>query len=397
MKLTERIKQVKPSPTLSLDAKAKALKASGEDVVNLGVGEPDFNTPAHIKAAGVKAIEDNFTRYTAAGGILDLKEAVVEKFKNDNDLDYSVDQVVINCGGKHTLYNLAQALFEAGDEVIVPAPYWVSYPSIVELAGAKAVIVPTREGNQFKMTPDELREAVGPNTRALILNSPSNPTGAIYDRKELELLAEVILDKNLTVISDEIYEKLIFDGREFSSPANLGEEMKERTIIAHGVAKTYAMTGWRIGFMAGPVEAAKAVNKLQSQSTSNPCSIAQKAAVAALAGPQDEVERMRAAFEQRRDYVVDALNQIPGVSCFKPGGAFYVFPNLSSYYGKSAGGRTIQGSTDLADYILEKVKVAVVPGAAFGEEACVRMSYAASIDDLRKGVERMAEALDTLS
>ena len=397
MNLTERINQVAPSPTLSLDTKAKALKASGVDVISFGAGEPDFNTPDHIKAAGIKAIEDNFTRYSPAGGMPDLKEAVVKKFKQDNGLDYNPDQVVVSCGGKHTLYNIAQVLFGPGDEVIIPSPYWVSYPPIVTLAGATPKIVKTREENDFKMTADELKEAVGPNTKAIILNSPSNPTGGLYSKAELEALGRVVLEKELIVISDDIYEKILFDNQTFSNLAMLSPELKERTIIAHGVAKTYAMTGWRIGFMAGPLNVAKAVTKLQSQSTSNPCNIAQKAAAAALNGPDDSVVMMRQAFDERRRYVVETLNAMHDVTCFTPGGAFYVFPNVSAYYGKRFEDREIKGSTDLCDYLLDQARIAIVPGDAFGEDDCIRLSYAISLEQNKRGLERLAEGLSRLA
>ncbi|MEW6265977.1 MAG: pyridoxal phosphate-dependent aminotransferase [Thermodesulfobacteriota bacterium] len=396
MNLAKRISEVAPSPTLSLDAKTKALKASGQDIVNFGVGEPDFDTPEHIKAAAIKAIEDNFTRYTDSGGIPELKAAVAAKFKRDNNLDYAPEQIVISCGGKHALYNLAQALFAEGDEVIIPAPYWVSYPSIVILAGARPVIVPTSEKNGFKMTREDLKRAVNSKTKAVILNSPSNPTGSVYTRAELEALAEVVLEHDLLVISDDIYEKIIYDGLEFVNLANLGPELKARTIIAHGVAKTYAMTGWRIGYLAGPKEVAAAVNKLQSQSTSNPCSIAQKAALAALTGPEDSVTTMRAAFDERRKYLVETLNGMEGVSCLRPGGAFYVFPKVSACYGRKAGNRTITGSNDLADHLLEEAGIAVVPGAAFGDDQCLRLSYAISLADNKKGLSRLAAGLASL-
>ena len=393
MQLAERMSQIKPSPTLALDAKAKALKATGADVINYGVGEPDFDTPDHVKAAGIKAIEDNFTRYTPAGGTMELKEAVCAKFKRDNGLDFTPDQVVINCGGKHTLYNLAQVLFGPGDEVIVPAPYWVSYPPIVALAGATPVIAPTYEANDFKLTPADLEKVITPKTKAIIMNSPSNPTGAVYTRDELSGLAEILLKNRIIVISDDIYEKLIYDGRTFCNMANLSPEMAELTIIAHGLAKTFAMTGWRIGFMAGPKEVASAVTKIQSQSTSNPCAIAQKAGVAALNGPEDSVMTMKKAFEERRTFVVDTLNKIEGVKCFTPGGAFYAFPSVSSYFGKGVGKWKINGSSDLADYLLEEALIAAVPGAAFGEDSCLRLSYAISMEDNKKGLDRMAEAL----
>ncbi|MBU2552619.1 MAG: pyridoxal phosphate-dependent aminotransferase [Proteobacteria bacterium] len=397
MDLAARITQVKPSPTLSLDAKTKALQADGVDVVNFGAGEPDFSTPDYIKQAGIRAIEDNFTRYTPVGGIPELKKAIVDKFKRDNELDYSPDQIAVSCGGKHTLYNLAQVLFQAGDQVVVPAPYWVSYPPIITLAGAEPVIVATSETNDFKMTADELRAAVTPRTRAMILNSPSNPTGATYTRAELEALAEVVLERNLLVISDDIYEKILFDGLSFRNMANLGPELKERTVIAHGLAKTYAMTGWRIGFMAGGKEIAGAVTKLQSQSTSNPCSIAQKAGVAALNGPDDSVAVMCAAFDERRLFLIEALNRIEGVKCFRATGAFYVFPNFSAHFGKRFGDLVIDGSDRMADYLLEEARVSVVPGQAFGEDACLRLSYAISLDDIKKGLDRIEEALSRLS
>ncbi len=396
MVLADRIQQVAASPTMGLDAKAKALKAAGVDVISFGVGEPDFDTPAHVKEAGIKAIEGNFTRYTAVEGIPELKKAIVEKFARDNQLTYTPEQIVVNCGGKHTIYNLTQVLFQEGDEVIIPAPYWVSYPPMVILAGARPVIVSTREANGFKLTAEELKAAITPATKALILNSPSNPTGAVYTREDLQAIAGVLLENKIWVISDDIYEKIIFDGIRFFNLANLHPDLKPRTIIAHGVAKTYAMTGWRIGYMAAPKEVASAVSKLQSQSTSNPCSIAQKAAVAALNGPQDSVQAMVAAFDERRRFLVETLNRMEGVRCGTPGGAFYVFPNVSSYYGKSCQGRTIHGSSDLSDYLLEEARIAVVPGSAFGDDTCVRLSYAISLEDNRRGLERMAEALSRL-
>lgn len=387
---------IAPSPTLLLDAKTKELKSQGVDVVNFAAGEPDFDTPEHIKEAAIKAIRDNFTRYTPAGGILELKEAVAAKFKKDNNLDYSPDEIVINCGGKHTLYNLAQVLFGPGDQVLVPAPYWVSYPAIVVLAGAEPVIVPASWENGFKITPEDLEKAVTPRTKGLIINSPSNPTGAVYSKAELEALAETAMRHGLIIISDDIYEKMLYGDEPFVNTASLSPEMKANTVIAHGVAKTYAMTGWRIGFMAAPKAVASAVTKLQGQSTSNPCSIAQKAALAALTGPQDDVVKMREAFRGRRDFLVKGFNEMEGVSCFTPGGAFYVFPNVSSFYGKSANGEKIVNSDDMAQYLLEEARIAAVPGSGFGEDACVRLSYAISMEDNRKGLERMAAALGNL-
>lgn len=395
--LSNRARSLKPSPTLAINAKAKSMQAQGIHVISFGAGEPDFDTPQNVKQAAKKAIDDGFTKYTPVGGIDDLKDAIIMKFQRDNGLTYKRSEIIASCGGKHSFYNLAQAIFDQGDEVIVPAPYWVSYPPMVALANAKPVIVETTEKNDFKITPEELNRAVTSKTKAFILNSPSNPTGSAYTRKELEKVAEIALSKNFFVISDEIYERIVYDGFEFTSIASLSEAMKKRTIIVHGVAKTYAMTGWRIGYTAGPEEIISAMNNIQSQSTSNPTSIAQKASVEALAGPQDEVGKMVTAFGQRRNYIVDRLNKIPGVSCYKPVGAFYVFPNFSSYYGKSFEGKKIENSTVLADYLLDVAKVAVVPGVEFGADPFERLSYATSMGDIKEGLNRIEEALKKLS
>jgi aspartate aminotransferase len=395
--LSNRARSLKPSPTLAINAKAKSMQAQGIHVISFGAGEPDFDTPQNVKQAAKKAIDDGFTKYTPVGGIDDLKDAIIMKFQRDNGLTYKRSEIIASCGGKHSFYNLAQAIFDQGDEVIVPAPYWVSYPPMVALANAKPVIVETTEKNDFKITPEELNRAVTSKTKAFILNSPSNPTGSAYTRKELEKVAEIALSKNFFVISDEIYERIVYDGFEFTSIASLSEAMKKRTIIVHGVAKTYAMTGWRIGYTAGPEEIISAMNNIQSQSTSNPTSIAQKASVEALAGSQDEVGKMVTAFGQRRNYIVDRLNKIPGVSCYKPVGAFYVFPNFSSYYGKSFQGKKIENSTVLADYLLDVAKVAVVPGVEFGADPFERLSYATSMGDIKEGLNRIEEALKKLS
>ncbi len=395
--LSNRARSLKPSPTLAINAKAKSMQAQGIHVISFGAGEPDFDTPQNIKQAAKKAIDDGFTKYTPVGGIDDLKDAIIKKFQRDNGLTYKRSEIIVSCGGKHSFYNLAQAIFDQGDEVIVPAPYWVSYPPMVALANAKPVIVETTEKNEFKITPEELKRAVTAKAKALIMNSPSNPTGSAYTKKELEKVAEIALSKNFFVISDEIYERIVYDGFEFTSIASLSEEMKKRTIIVHGVAKTYAMTGWRIGYTAGSEEIISAMNNIQSQSTSNPTSIAQKASVEALAGPQDEVGKMVTAFGQRRNYIVDRLNKIPGVSCYKPVGAFYVFPNFSSYYGKSFQGKKIENSTVLADYLLDVAKVAVVPGVEFGADPFERLSYATSMEDIKEGLNRIEEALKKLS
>ncbi|MCX7724224.1 MAG: pyridoxal phosphate-dependent aminotransferase [Thermodesulfovibrio sp.] len=394
--IAERARKVKPSPTLAVDSKAKELKSKGFDVVNFGVGEPDFDTPEHIKEAAIKAIKDGFTKYTPVGGIDELKEAIIEKLEIENGLKYSKENILVSCGAKHSLYNIAQALFGPGDEVIIPAPYWVSYPDQVLINDAKPVIVETYEEDNFMLRPEMLESKITDKTKALILNYPSNPTGFIYSKEVLERIAEIVLKHNIYVISDEIYEKLIYDGQKHISIASLDDEIKEKTIVVNGLSKAYAMTGWRIGYAAGPVEIIKTMTNIQSQSTSNPTSIAQKAAVAALRGPQDCVEKMRREFEKRRNYLVEALNKINGISCKMPNGAFYVFPNIKSILGKNTDNFKINSSMDLSIYLLEKALVALVPGSAFGAEGYIRISYATSMENLSKGVERIAKALQEL-
>ena len=395
--LSNRAKSLKPSPTLAINAKAKAMQAQGIRVISFGAGEPDFDTPENIKQAAKKALDEGFTKYTPVGGIDELKDAIIQKFQRDNGLSYRRSEILVSCGGKHSFYNLAQAVFDQGDEVIIPAPYWVSYPPMVELANAMPVIVETTEKNQFKITPGDLKKAITSKTKALVLNSPSNPTGSAYTKKELEKIAELAISKNFFVISDEIYEKIVYDGFKFTSIACLNEEIKKKTIIVHGVAKTYAMTGWRIGYAAGAEDIILAMNNIQSQSTSNPTSIAQKASVEALIGPQDEVEKMVSAFGQRRNYIVDRLNKMSDVSCYKPVGAFYVFPNFSSYYGKAYEGKKIENSTHLADFFLNEAKVAVVPGVEFGADAFERLSYATSMENIKEGLDRIEEGLKKLA
>lgn len=395
--LASRLDLIAPSPTLALDAKAKALKASGHDVISFGVGEPDFNTPEHIRRAALKAIDEGFTRYTAADGIMELKEAVCRKFQRDNGLNYEPSQVVISNGGKHCLYNIFLTLFGPGDEVIIPAPYWVSYPPLAILAGAKPVIVHTKAENGYCLTAEELRAHLSPRTRGLILNSPSNPSGLAYGPKELGKLAALILEKDLWVVSDDIYEKIVFDGFKFHNLPMVEPKLYERTVIAHGLSKTYAMTGWRIGFLAGPQAVARAAAKIQSQTTSNPCSISQKAALAALDGSQDSVRDMVASFQKRRDLVLELLANIDGLICPKPQGAFYVFPKVSSYFGRRTGGREIKSCDELADYLLERAGTAVVPGSGFGDSETLRLSYALGEADIRRGLQRIKEALAELS
>lgn len=394
--LSERARKIKPSPTLAIDAKAKAMMASGIDVVNFGVGEPDFDTPENIKEAAIKAIRDGFTKYTAVGGIDPLKDAIIGKFKKDNNLDYLREEVIVSCGAKHSLYNIAQALYGPGDEVIIPSPYWVSYPDQVVLNDATPVIVKTYESEGFMLKPEELEKHITKRTKALILNSPSNPTGLIYDRKTLERIAEVAVKNNIYVISDEIYEKLIYDGAGHASIASFGKEIRDKTIVVNGLSKSHAMTGWRIGFAAGPKDVIKAMTNIQSQSTSNPSSIAQKAAIEALKGPQDSVGEMRQEFDKRRKHLVSELNSIQGVSCITPTGAFYAFPNTKEFYGKSVNGRDISSSSDLALYLLEDAHVALVPGDAFGDDDHLRLSYATSMENIEKAVERIREALGKL-
>lgn len=396
MKLSERAKAIKPSPTLAMDAKAKALKAAGEDIVNFGVGEPDFDTPENIKEAAIKAIRDGFTKYTPVGGIDELKTAIIEKFRNDNNLHYEKDEIIVSCGAKHSLYNIAEALFGSGDEVVIPAPFWVTYPDQIILNDAVPVIAGTDEKNSFRIDTEILKAKLTGNTKALILNSPSNPTGLAYDRKSLEAIAETAVKHDFYIISDEIYEKLTYEGFTHISIASLGEEVKQRTIVVNGLSKSHAMTGWRVGFAAGPKEVIKAMTNIQSQSTSNPSSITQKAAVEALTGPQDFIPKMVAEFDKRRKYMIERLNKIEGVSCVTPIGAFYAFPNVSSCYGKRFNGKPIGSSLDLSAYLLEQAKTALVPGMAFGDDRFIRLSYATSMENIKKGLDRIEDALSNL-
>ncbi len=396
MKLADRVHKIQPSPTLAIDAKAKALKAEGIDVIGFGVGEPDFDTPENIRQAAKKAIDNGFTRYTPVGGILELKDAIIAKLKRDNGLEFSRDQITVSCGAKHSLYNISQALIQEGDEVIIPVPYWVSYPDQVLLAGGRPVFVTTDEKSFFKISPEQLETAITPRTKALVLNSPCNPTGTSYTRDELEKLGRVCLKHDFMIISDDIYEKLLYDGLPFVNIASAVPELQSRTLVVNGVSKTFAMTGWRIGYTAGPVEVISAMTKLQSQSTSNPTSVSQIASIEALTGPQDAVKMMIAEFEKRRSYIVQRLNAIAGISCFMSTGAFYAFPNVSELYGKCFSGKAINNSTDLCAFFLEHARVAVVPGIAFGADNYVRFSYATSMDNIRRGIDRIEEAIASL-
>lgn len=397
MKLAARVAKIKPSETLAITAKANALRAEGRDVIGFGAGEPDFDTPENIKAAAIRAIEAGFTKYTPVGGTDELKDAIIAKLKRDNALEYKRSQIVVSCGAKHTLYNLAQALFEPGDEVIIPAPYWVSYPDIVVLAGGTPVIVDTLEKDGFKMKPEQLQAAITERTKAVVINSPSNPTGAAYSPEELKALAAVLLDKEIFVICDDIYEKIIYANFPFENIATAEPKIKDRTIVVNGVSKAYAMTGWRIGYAAGPEQLIAAIIKIQSQNTSNPASISQKAAVEALKGDQEVVGKMVAEFRQRRDAIVKLLNEIDGVKCLSPEGAFYVFPNVSGIYGRSFQGKKITDSTELINYLLDEANVATVPGAAFGNDNHIRLSYATSLKNIEEGLKRIKIAIAKLS
>jgi aspartate aminotransferase len=397
MGIAKRASAIKPSPTLATAAKAKAMKAQGIDVVDFGVGEPDFDTPENVKEAAKKAIQAGFTKYTPASGTDELKEAVVEKFKRDNGLAYDKSQVLISCGAKHSLYNIAEALFDPGDEVIIPSPYWVSYPDQVILNDATPVIVETTEDERFKLSAKKLENAVTRKTKAVVLNSPSNPTGLAYDKKTLEEIAAVAVRHKIYIISDEIYEKLIYDSFQHFSIASLGPEIKDLTIVVNGVSKSHAMTGWRIGYAAGPQDVITAMANIQSQSTSNPTSISQKAAVEALRGPQDFIQVMNREFDKRRKYMVERLNRITGMSCLMPVGAFYAFPRVSPLFGKSVNGKLIRNSSDLAAYLLEEAKVALVSGDAFGADAYMRLSYATSMEIIVKGLDRIERAVNRLT
>ncbi|MCP4631637.1 MAG: aminotransferase class I/II-fold pyridoxal phosphate-dependent enzyme, partial [candidate division Zixibacteria bacterium] len=394
--LSDRVQRIGMSPTLKISGKAKQMKAEGLDVIDLSVGEPDFPTPLNVKTAGKNAIDENFTNYTANAGIPDLKNAIIRKLKEDNGLDYEPNQILVSSGAKHSLYNLCMAVISKGDEAIIPAPYWVSYPPMIELAGGTPVIARTKEENDFRLTPSELTAAISPSTKVLFVNNPSNPTGSAYTREQLEELMEIAMEENLIIIADEIYEKLVYDGFRFISVAALSKKVKEHTVVINGVSKAYAMTGWRIGYAAGPPEIIANMSKVQSHSTSNACSISQKAALEALNGPQTEISRMQAEFQKRRDFMLYKLRSIPGVSCTQPQGAFYLFPNLSSYYNKQFQGMEIRNSYGMAYYLLKYAHVALVPGEAFGDDTFIRLSYATSMENIEKAMERIISAVGKL-
>jgi aspartate aminotransferase len=387
MEISSRAAQLTPSLTLTIDSKAKAMKSEGLDVCGFGAGEPDFDTPEHIKAAAVAALEAGFTKYTPSSGIPELRQAISEKFATDNLLEYRPSQVIVSNGAKHACYNAILATCQPGDEVIIPAPYWVSYPDMVRLAGAEPVIVPTTERNAWKLTAENFENAMTPRTKMLIINSPCNPTGSIYTREELQAIVEVAAEEDISILSDEIYEKLVYDDAKHVSIASLSKEAHDLTITVNGFSKSYAMTGWRLGYLGAPEAIAKAVDSIQSHSTSNPCSFAQKGGVAALKGDQQPLADMRDEFDMRRNYMFDRISKIPNITAVKPRGAFYVLVNISQL------GLTSQ---NFADRLLSKANVAVVPGAAFGDDRTIRLSYATSIDVIKKGLDRFQDFCRTL-
>jgi len=376
--LSNRVKNIKPSATLSIDAKAKQLKKEGKDIIIFGAGEPDFNTPENIKQAGKKAIDDNITRYTPVGGIPELKKAVIEKFKRDNKINYDVSEIIINCGGKHTLYNIAVSLLDKEDEAIVPVPYWVSYEEMVKVAEAKVVLCQTDD--KFKLTAEHVEEKITGKTKLLFLNSPSNPSGAIIEPSEIKKIAKLAVDNNFYVISDEVYEYFLYGNKKQTSIASLNDEIKQLTLTVNSVSKSYAMTGWRIGYCGATKEIIRAMTNLQSHSTSNPSNIAQMAALEALNGQQENVKEMLKAFDERRKFMHKRLNEIKGINCVEPEGAFYAFPNMKE---------TGMNSMDFCSKLLDEALVAVVPGIAFGDDDCIRLSYATSLEEIKRGLDRI--------
>ncbi|MGA2588242.1 MAG: pyridoxal phosphate-dependent aminotransferase [Candidatus Aminicenantales bacterium] len=394
--ISEKANQIGASPTLKIAAKAKAMRAEGIDVVDLSIGEPDFFTPENVKAAGIKAIQENFTKYTENEGTPALKKAIIARIKEDHGLTYAPNEIIVSTGAKSSLFHAIQAIVNDNDEVIIPAPFWVTYPHLVQLAKGKSVIVPTKEEDGFVLTADELKAHITPATKAVILNSPSNPTGGVYTKAQLETLADIVRKEDIYVIADEIYEKLVYDGFKFTSFASLGEDIKKKTIVINGVSKSYSMTGWRIGYTAGPADVINGMSKIQSHTTSNPVSISQKASLEALAGPQFDLAKMVAEFQRRRNYCLMKVQAMPHVSCFKPQGAFYLFPNVKAYYDKEFNGAPIRNSYGLAYYLLKEARVAIVPGDSFGADDYIRLSYATSMENLEKGMERIAAALAQL-
>lgn len=396
MNLSKRIAGVSSSATLGMTAKANEMRKQGIEVISFAAGEPDFDTPEHIKKAAKKALDEGFTKYTPASGIPELKEAVATKLKVENGLYYSPSQIIISCGAKHALYNTIQVLCDEDDEVIIPSPYWVTYPEQIKLAGAKPVIVETKEEDGFKLKPTLLAKSITQETKAVILNTPNNPTGAVYSKKDLEAIARVVREAKIYCISDEIYEKIIYGDNHCISIASLNPAMKDLTIVINGVSKTYSMTGWRIGYAAGPIDIIGAMSRLQSHTTSNPTSIAQRAALEAIRGPQEFISQMVSEFERRKSYMLERLNKMKGIRCFDPQGAFYAFPNISELLGRTFNGRMIDSSNQLAELLLEEAKVAVVSGSDFGANTYLRLSYATSMDNITKGLDRIEEVINKI-
>ena len=394
--VADRVKEIGASPTMMVAAEAKKLKSEGVDVIDLSMGEPDFHTPNNIKAAGIIAIEENHTRYTLNQGTNELRTAISAKLKRDNDLDYNLNEIIVSSGAKQSVYNSILATVNPGDEVIIPAPYWVSYPAMVSLAGGKNIIIETDESTGFKVTPKQLLAAVTAKTKMLILCNPSNPTGSAYTKSELEALAEIVLENNFYVLSDEIYEKLVYDDFEFVSFAALDPEMKKKTILVNGISKTYAMTGWRIGYTAAPENIVSAINKIQSHTTSHASSISQHAAIEAVAGPQYVIHEMLDEFRNRREYFYNELTSIKGITCYKPEGAFYLFPNISHYLHTKSDVLKVENSFDFAMHLLYDAHIAAVPGSAFGSEGYLRMSYATSMDHLHEAIFRLKKTLNKI-
>ena len=392
--ISDKSKQVTPSSTLALTAKINAMVADGLDVVKFGAGEPDFDTPDHIKSAAVEALNQGFTKYTPVAGITELREAIVDKFERDNGLSYEANQVIVSCGAKHTIYNILQAICNPGDEVIFAAPYWVSYIEMVKLADATPIVINTTPDQNFALTPDQIKSAVTEKTKAIIICSPSNPTGTTYSTESLQMIAELAVEHQFYLISDEIYEALLYDGAKHRSLASFGDAVKSLTFVVNGVSKAYSMTGWRIGYTAGPEDAIKAMSKIQSHSTSNPTSIAQKAALAAITGSQEPVVEMVKAFQKRRDLICQRLDDIDGVEYVRPQGAFYIFPDFSRHYGRTINGHSINSSQELATYFLDEAKVGAVPGDGFGADNHMRFSFATSEIEINRGLDRIQKALE---
>lgn len=393
MVLSEKMSNISSSPTLAIDAKFKKMKADGIDVVGFGTGEPDFDTPDHIKMAAINAITAGFTKYTPASGTMDLRNAVAQKLENDNGVTYAPTDIVISNGAKHALVNAFYAILNDGDEVLIPTPFWVSYPEMVRIAGGVPKFIETTEETHFKFSAEDFEAAITPKTKAIVLNSPSNPTGMVYSEEELKSIADVAVKHNIFVVSDEIYEKLVYGSARHVSIASFGEDIKKLTIIINGVSKSYAMTGWRIGYTASAPEIAKIISNVQSHASSNPCSISQAAALAAISGPQEMVEAMRQEFKVRRDYMVERINKIPGVSCINPDGAFYVFMSIKDLLGKEIKGKVINNADEFCEWLLECSKVALVPGTGFGADGYVRWSYATSMQNIKEGLDRLEDFL----